>query len=334
MGLTPIEVEFDAFTLVHMVLTNCNDQHHLSNIVHDCKFLLDNLGSPTVKHIFREANQSADALANYGLLMMDENFHVFSYPPSSFISQMVMYDAMGILYPRTIIGLRVAAASPASGLPNLLLCLASVCEPDSVFSVSFPKGRERSRRPSLNVRRLHFVAVGHFAHFGVRFPVFGAVRPCASVRDRLTISYSSSFWHTSYLLPFEGHWGLRNPLRGRLPFSVLNSPFSGPRAACFGSRTFVLHRFLFIFGRYLCFITRKVTEGWEASNCCSNQLSLLRSLPAPVFPTSGPMLNTLGLVLPTFNHISVIYTPGRPLKVGGRPLRLPDPFDPLFPSQC
>ncbi|KAF5932615.1 hypothetical protein HYC85_028786 [Camellia sinensis] len=72
-------------------------------------------------------------------------------------------------------GLRVAAASPASRLPNLLLCLASVCEPGSVFSVSFPEGRERSRRPSLSGRALHFVAVGHFAHFGARFPVFGTV---------------------------------------------------------------------------------------------------------------------------------------------------------------
>ena len=156
---------------------------------------------------------------------------------------------------------RVAAVSPASGLPNPLLYFASVCEPGSVFFVSFPEGRERSRRPSLNVRRLHFVAVGHFAHFGVRFPVFGAVRPCASVRDRLSISYCFDFWHTSYFLPLEGHWGLRNPLRGRLPFSVLNSPFSGPRTACFGPGTFVLHRFSFIFGRYRCFIMRKGTEG-------------------------------------------------------------------------
>ena len=227
---------------------------------------------------------------------------------------------------------RVAAVSPASGLPNPLLCLVSVCEPGSVFSVSFPEGRERSSRPSLNVRRLHLVAVGHLSHFGDRFPVLGAVRPCASVRDHLTISVCSDFWHTSYLLPFAVHWGPGNPLRGRMPLSVLNSPFSGPRTACFGPGTFVLHWFSFIFGRYLCFITGKVTEGWEASNCCSNQLSLLRSLPAPVFRTSGLMLNTLELVLPTFNHISVIYTSGRPLKVGGRPLRSLDPFDPFLPG--
>ena len=70
----------------------------------------------------------------------------------------------------------------------------------SLFSL--PEGRERSRRSSLNGRRLHFVAIGHFAHFGARFPVFGAVRPCASVRDSLTISDCSGFWHVSYLLPF------------------------------------------------------------------------------------------------------------------------------------
>ena len=184
--------------------------------------------------------------------------------------------------------LRVAAASPASGLPTPFRCLVLVCEPGSVFFVSFPEGRERSRRPSLSGRGLHLVAVGHFAHFGVRFPVFGAVRPCASVRDRLTISVCSVFfWHTSYFLPFEGHWGLRNPLRGRIPFSVFNGQFSGPRTACFGPRTFVLHRFSFVFGRWLCFITRKVTGGWEASNYLGNQLYSIFALRRPLFALPG-----------------------------------------------
>ena len=189
---------------------------------------------------------------------------------------------------------RVAVVSPASGLPNLLLCLVSVCEPDSVFSVSFPEGRERSSRPSLNVRRLHFVTVGHFAHFGVRFPVFQDRWPCASVRDRLTTSVCSDFWHASYLIPFEGHWGLRNPLRGRMPLSVPNNPFFGTPNCAFWPPNIRLQQFSFIFGRYLCFITGEVTEGWEASNCCSNQLYILRRPPAPVFRTSGLMLNTLG----------------------------------------
>ena len=103
---------------------------------------------------------------------------------------------------------RVTAVSPAPGLPNPLLYFASVCEPGSVFSVSFPERRERACRPSLSGRRLHLVAVGHFSHFGVRAPVFRAVRPCASVRDRLTISYCSGFWHTSFfsLMRDTGCW--------------------------------------------------------------------------------------------------------------------------------
>ena len=214
---------------------------------------------------------------------------------------------------------RVLAARPASGLPNTLLCLVSVCEPDSVFPVSFPEGRERHRRPSLSGRRLHLVAVGHFSHFGVRFPVFRDCRPCASVRDRLTISYCSNFWHTYYLLPIEGHWGLRSPLRGRMPLSVPNSPFSVPRTACLGPRAFVLQRFSFIFGRYLCFITGEVTEGRDASNCCGNQLYILRRPPAPVFRTSGLMLNILGPFSRTLNHIFVMYTHERTLKAHGRP---------------
>ncbi|KAI7986793.1 hypothetical protein LOK49_LG14G01521 [Camellia lanceoleosa] len=72
-----------------------------------------------------------------------------------------------------------------------------------------------------------------------------------------------------------------------MPLSVLNGLFSGPRTACFGPRAFVLHRFLFIFGRYLCFITRKVTEGWEANNCLSNQLCPSGALRRPFFSLPG-----------------------------------------------
>ena len=75
--------------------------------------------------------------------------------------------------------------------------------PFSLFSL--PEGRERARRSSLSSRRLRFVVVGHFSRLEPGFRFFRSQRPCASVRDRLTISYCSSFWHTSYLLPFEGH---------------------------------------------------------------------------------------------------------------------------------
>ncbi|GMP55631.1 hypothetical protein CsSME_00020394 [Camellia sinensis var. sinensis] len=68
-----------------------------------------------------------------------------------------------------------------------------------------------------------------------------------------------------------------------MPLSVLDRQFSGPRTARSGPRAFVLHRFLFIFGRYLCFITRKAVEWWEASNYFSNQLYSSGALRRPFF---------------------------------------------------
>ena len=120
------------------------------------------------------------------------------------------------------------AARPASGLPNPLLYLVSVCEPDSVFSVFFPEGREWSCRLYPGGRELLFVAVGHFAHFGARFPVFGAVRPCASARDRPTISDFSGSWLVPLFYHFEEHWGPRCPLRGRMPLPVPTAGFRDP----------------------------------------------------------------------------------------------------------
>ena len=136
----------------------------------------------------------------------------------------------------------------------------------ALFSLfSLPEGRERSRRLSLSGRRPFFP-------FGARFSVFRSRRPCVSVRDRRTTSVCSGFWHIPYFLPFEGHCGPRDQLRGRTPFSVLNSQFSGSWAARFGPRTFILHRFGLIFGGGFIFTIRKVVEGWEASNCSDNQL--------------------------------------------------------------
>ena len=157
----------------------------------------------------------------------------------------------------------------------------------SLFSLT--EGRERSRRSSQRPKAT-FHERRPFCPFGARFPFFFRGRwPCASVRDSLTISVCSGFWHTSYLLPFEGHCGPRDQLRGRTPLPVPNSPFSGPRTARSGPRTFVLHRFSFIFGRDLCFITRTAVEGWDASNCAISQLYPFIALRRPILFTSKPM---------------------------------------------
>ncbi|KAI8550443.1 hypothetical protein RHMOL_Rhmol06G0107300 [Rhododendron molle] len=39
-------------------------RHFLSNIVHDCRFLIRKLGEEKIYHIYREGNKCVDALAN------------------------------------------------------------------------------------------------------------------------------------------------------------------------------------------------------------------------------------------------------------------------------
>ena len=171
------------------------------------------------------------------------------------------------------------------------------------------------------------MAAGHFAHFGVRFPVFGAVRPCASVRDRLTISVCSKFWHASYLLPFEGHWGLSDPLRGRTPLPVPNSQFLGPRAARFGPRTFILHRFGLIFGGDLIFTVRKLVGGWEASNFAEKPTSFRSKVVQHEsgkeknlrgFTEKGITFSTGGILMQGLRHWKANFWGA--ILVGGRPL--------------
>ena len=113
-----------------------------------------------------------------------------------------------------VLRLRSPGYEPCLWTSGLFCALPRFANQARFSLFSLPEGRERSRRSSLNGRRLHFVAIGHFSHFGARFPVFGAVRPSASVRDRLTTSVCSGFWHIPYLLPFEGHCGPRDQLRG------------------------------------------------------------------------------------------------------------------------
>ena len=158
--------------------------------------------------------------------------------------------------------------------------------------------------------------------------IFRSRQPCASVRDRLTTSDCSDFWHTSDLLPFGGHCGSRDQLCGRMPPPVFNSLFSGPQTACFGHRTSDLHSFWFIFCGDLIFIVRKVVGGWKARNFSEKPVLFLHRSPSPVFLTKKLILTTRGPLSLALNPIFVLYTPGRPPICIGRPVIVLAPFDP------
>ena len=56
-----------------------------SSLLFDCKLLLEKISHYTVKHVFREANRSAVALARMGYNLHD-NLVFFYYPPSDVIA--------------------------------------------------------------------------------------------------------------------------------------------------------------------------------------------------------------------------------------------------------
>ncbi|CAL5325064.1 unnamed protein product [Camellia sinensis] len=66
LNLTGIEVETDATIMQNIILGNFNHCHQLSNLIHDCRYLLDRLGTSTISHTYWEGNKCADLLANEG----------------------------------------------------------------------------------------------------------------------------------------------------------------------------------------------------------------------------------------------------------------------------
>ncbi|XP_019233905.1 PREDICTED: uncharacterized protein LOC109214446 [Nicotiana attenuata] len=62
-NLTPLEVEVDAKDIISLLHT---ETFALSNIIADCRYYLDRLGNPAVKHVHRGQNMIADQLAKEG----------------------------------------------------------------------------------------------------------------------------------------------------------------------------------------------------------------------------------------------------------------------------
>lgn len=59
-GLYPLVIEIDCKELINKMT---NSDCYFQNLVDDCKGLLQEVGDPPMKHIFREENGVADKLA-------------------------------------------------------------------------------------------------------------------------------------------------------------------------------------------------------------------------------------------------------------------------------
>jgi len=100
LNITHIVVETDS-SLAVQLLTDPNtlSHHHLFSLIHNCRCFLQHFEEASIRHIFREANQPTDSLANWARSSLCPKT-IFSVMPS-FIYLPCLYDFMQISVPRT-----------------------------------------------------------------------------------------------------------------------------------------------------------------------------------------------------------------------------------------
>ena len=77
-GFNNIIIEMDALSVV-LLMKNNTANLLMEQLLTDCKNLLSEIPNKQIVHIYREANQCADALAKLGASSVD-SFVIFLYP--------------------------------------------------------------------------------------------------------------------------------------------------------------------------------------------------------------------------------------------------------------
>ena len=100
-GIQNLIVELDARVVIDLISSNVDTVKPYSPLLCDCRCLLRRFPRVQVKHVYREGNRCADALARWGCLM-DDAFVVFSSPPSTDVLFLVNSDLAGMYVNRTV----------------------------------------------------------------------------------------------------------------------------------------------------------------------------------------------------------------------------------------
>ena len=79
LGFSSICIEVDAKMVLWLLYNPSCVNLVIEPLLSDCRNLVQDFSNPIVKHVFREANQCADALANLGLHL--DSFVTFVNPP-------------------------------------------------------------------------------------------------------------------------------------------------------------------------------------------------------------------------------------------------------------
>ncbi|KAM5549769.1 hypothetical protein ABKV19_000934 [Rosa sericea] len=80
LNIRKLEVESDSAIFVKLLIDGCPISHPLGNIINSCRHLINGFEDVRIRHIFRECNYTADALAK-GSLSHDYGIVIFDTPP-------------------------------------------------------------------------------------------------------------------------------------------------------------------------------------------------------------------------------------------------------------
>lgn len=94
---TPLEINVDSTEVISALLLN---NYHYSSLINECRYLLHQLGSPRVTHVYREQNQVADLLAKHGTATPMQHPCTTLLEPPLFARAQYMEDQCGTLYTR------------------------------------------------------------------------------------------------------------------------------------------------------------------------------------------------------------------------------------------
>ncbi|GFY81989.1 hypothetical protein Acr_02g0002290 [Actinidia rufa] len=97
LGLTNVDVETDSKLAVQLIAGSIFSGEHVNSLVNDCRRLMEEIGSTTLRHVYREANACADILANLGVVA--DGLEVFANAPSC-VAHQLYNDAIGVEYSR------------------------------------------------------------------------------------------------------------------------------------------------------------------------------------------------------------------------------------------
>lgn len=96
---TPFIIETDAHNILSMLDTN---NIRYTNILNDCKLLLQQLGRPSLQHDYREENSIADSLAHYGAKQAITNSCILFVEQPPFVAALYNQDLAGTLHRRLV----------------------------------------------------------------------------------------------------------------------------------------------------------------------------------------------------------------------------------------